>query len=142
MAVTLYRQVGKGKARRYQKVNLGRGRRPANLAGPYFLRYSLADGTRPWEPVGNDLDAAIEAQKRKQAYFEALDANVPVVQDQDEAGRTKITDAVFLWCAELQLFQGKDQQGKERKDTAGLQLPPRILPRLHCPAEPAVLRPN
>ena len=55
MAVTLYRQVGKGKARRYQKVNLGRGRRPTNLAGPYFLRYSLADGTRPWEPVGDDL---------------------------------------------------------------------------------------
>ena len=25
MAVTLYRQVGKGKDRRYQKVNLGRG---------------------------------------------------------------------------------------------------------------------
>src|SRR4029077_13606485 len=45
MAVTLYRQVGKGKARRYQKVNLGRGRRPTNLTGPYFLRYSLADGT-------------------------------------------------------------------------------------------------
>jgi hypothetical protein len=38
MAVTLYRQVGKGKARRYQKVNLGRGRRPADLTGPYFLR--------------------------------------------------------------------------------------------------------
>jgi hypothetical protein len=81
MAVTLYRQVGKGKARRYQKVNLGRGRRPTNLAGPYFLRYSLADGTRPWEPVGDDLDAAIDAQKRKQAYFEALDANVPVIQE-------------------------------------------------------------
>jgi hypothetical protein len=30
MAVTLYRQVGKGKARRYQKVNLGRGRRPSD----------------------------------------------------------------------------------------------------------------
>jgi hypothetical protein len=43
MAVTLYRQVGKGKARRYQKINLGRGRRPADLTGPYFLRYSLAD---------------------------------------------------------------------------------------------------
>jgi hypothetical protein len=39
MAVTLYRQVGKGKARCYQKVNLGRGRRPADLTGPYFLRY-------------------------------------------------------------------------------------------------------
>lgn len=89
IAVTLYRQVGKGKARRYQKVNLGRGRRPTNLAGPYFIRYSLADSTRPWEPVGDDLDAAIEAQKRKRAYFEALDANVPVVRDQDETGRTK-----------------------------------------------------
>jgi len=115
MAVTLYRQVGKGKARRYQKVNLGRGRRPADLTGPYFLRYLLADGTRPWEAVGGDLDAAIDAQKRKDAYFEALDANVPVVQDQDESGRTKITDAVFQWFAELQLFQGKDQQGKSEK---------------------------
>jgi len=44
------------------------GPRPADLTGPYFLRYSLADGTRPWKPVGDDLDAAIDAQKRKQAY--------------------------------------------------------------------------
>jgi hypothetical protein len=58
MAVTLYRQVGKGKARRYQKVNLGRGHRPADLAGPYFLRYSVADGTRPWELVGGYLACA------------------------------------------------------------------------------------
>ena len=51
MAVTLYRQVGKGKARRYQKVNLGRGRRPADLTGPYFLRTrwltALAHGNTP-----------------------------------------------------------------------------------------------
>jgi hypothetical protein len=53
MAVTLYRQVGKGKTRRSQKVNLGRGRRPADLTGPYFLRYSHANGTRPWESVGD-----------------------------------------------------------------------------------------
>jgi hypothetical protein len=46
MAVTLYRQVGKGKSRRYQKVNLGRGRRPADLTGPYFLRFSLGDHCR------------------------------------------------------------------------------------------------
>src|SRR5246127_728662 len=32
-----------------------------------------------------------------------------------ESGRTKITDAVFQWFAELQLFQGKDQQGKTEK---------------------------
>ena len=49
MPVTLYRQVGKGNARRYQKVNLGRGPRPTDLTGPYFLPYSLADGTRPWD---------------------------------------------------------------------------------------------
>ena len=83
------------------------GRRPADLTGPYFLRYSLADGTRPWEPVDDDLDSAIDAQKRKQAYFEALDASVPVIQDQDESGRTKITDAVFQWFAEPQRFQAK-----------------------------------
>src|SRR5215470_15925331 len=46
---------------------------------------------------------------------EALEANVPVVQDPDDAGRTKITDAVYQWFAELQLFQGKDQQGKSEK---------------------------
>jgi len=115
MAVTLYRQVGKGKARRYQKVNLGRGRRPADLTGPYFLRYSLADGTRPWEHVGDDLDEAIAARERKQAYFDALDANVPVIQDQYDAARTKNTDAVYQWFAELELFQGKDQQGKSEK---------------------------
>jgi hypothetical protein len=59
MAVTLYRQVGKGKDRRYRKVNVGRGRRRSDLTGPYFLRYSLADGTRPWEHVGDDVDEAI-----------------------------------------------------------------------------------
>src|SRR6202007_454177 len=115
MAVTLYRQVGKGRARRHQKVIRGVRPPPAVPTGPYFLRYSLADGTRPWEAVGDDLDSAIDAQKRKQAYFEALDANVPVIQNQDETGRTKITDAVYQWFAELQLFQGKDQQGKSEK---------------------------
>jgi hypothetical protein len=51
--------------------------------------------------VGDDLDDAIDARERKQVYFEALDANLPVVQDQDDAGRTKITDAVYQWFAEL-----------------------------------------
>jgi hypothetical protein len=32
-------------------------------AGPYFLRYSLADGNRPWEHVGNDLDEAIASRR-------------------------------------------------------------------------------
>jgi len=77
MAVTLYRQLGKGNARRYQKVNLGRGRRPADLTGPYFLRCSLADSTRPWEHVGDDVDVAIAARECKQAYLDALNATYP-----------------------------------------------------------------
>jgi integrase len=115
MAVTLYRQVGKGKSRRYKKVSLGAGRRPAALEGPYFLRYSLADGTRPWEPAGNDLEAAIDAQKQKQAYFTALRANVPVVQNEQNASRLKVTDAVYRWFSELQILKGKDQHGKSEK---------------------------
>jgi len=115
MAVTLYRQVGKGKGRRYQKVMWVRVAAPPISPGLYFLRYSLADGTRPCEHVGDELDEAIAARERKQAYFDALDANVPVIQEQGDAGRTKITDAVYQWFAELQLFQGKDQQGKSEK---------------------------
>ncbi|HXP41694.1 MAG TPA: hypothetical protein VN833_15670 [Candidatus Acidoferrales bacterium] len=65
--------------------------------------------------MGDDRDSAVDSQKRKQAYFEALDANVPVIQNQDETGRTKITAAVYQWFAELQLFQGKDQLGKSEK---------------------------
>ncbi len=114
MAVTLYRQIGKGKARRYKRVDLGSGRRPSDLNGPYFLRYSLPNGTRPWEPVGDDLDAAIQARSDKQAYVSALKANVPVVVKQ-ESTRTKITDAVFHWLAELEIFRGKDQQGTSDK---------------------------
>ena len=64
MAVTLYRQVSKDKSRRYKKVNLGKGRRPSDLTGPYFLRYSLADGTRPWEnpPLVNHVRRVDEAR--------------------------------------------------------------------------------
>jgi hypothetical protein len=44
MAVILYRQVGKGKTRRYQR-SISDEAPPADLTGPYFLRYSLADDT-------------------------------------------------------------------------------------------------
>jgi hypothetical protein len=96
MALTLYRQVGKGKARRYQEVNLGRGRRPADLTVPTFC------GIRsPTAPVpGTGWRRPRRGKRRadtQAASFEARDLNVPVVQDQDEAGRTKITDAVYQW---------------------------------------------
>ena len=104
MAVILYRQVGKGKARRYQRVNLGPGRPPTNLAGPYFLRYSLANGTRPWEPVGNDLDTAIDAQKRKQAYLGVrLPLPAPFVKAAPDAGFSQLALRTFtsLNCSNM-----------------------------------------
>ena len=115
MAVTLYRQVGKGKSRRYQKVNLGKGRRPADLTGPYFLRYSLADGSRPWEHVGDDLDEAIAARERKQAYFEALDADVPVVHDQDESGGTKSLTRSISGSPSFTSFRAKTNKARARR---------------------------
>ena len=51
MAVTLYRQVGKGKARRYQKVNLGRGRRRSISPVP------TSCGTRSLAPVRGNTSA-------------------------------------------------------------------------------------
>jgi hypothetical protein len=111
MAVTLYRQVGKGKARRYQKVNLGRGRCPADLTGPHFLRYSLADGTRPWEHVGDDLDEAIAARERKQAYFEALDANVSVNTFRIRLGHESLD-------VTLAYLKGKDAESEEAQEHA------------------------
>ena len=62
MAVTRYRQIGKGKSRRYKKVNLGKGRRPADLTGPTSCGTRSLTGTRPWEHVGDDLDEVIAAR--------------------------------------------------------------------------------
>src|SRR5947209_14438224 len=52
------------------------------------------------------------------------------------------TDAVYQWFAELQLFQGKDQQGKSEKTLRAYKLPAGILSRLHSAAEPALPRPD
>ena len=58
MAVTLYRQVGKGKARRYQKVNLGRGRRPAEdrfIPIPAKFAWKIKDRMRERNDQPHDM---------------------------------------------------------------------------------------
>jgi hypothetical protein len=115
MIVTLYRQVGKDKNCRCKQGQPRTRRHPADLAGPYFLRFSLEDGTRPWELVGADFDAAVKAQKRKQEYFRALRANVLVLQEQQDTTRLKITDPIYQWLSELQTLKVKDPQGKSGK---------------------------
>ena len=67
-------------------------------------------GTRGRRPrLGSRLP---EAQA---GIFRSSGCQRPVIQNQDETGRTKITAAVYQWFAELQLFQGKDQLGKSEK---------------------------
>lgn len=70
--VTLYRRVkhinelGKSTWKNIL-VNLGRGRRPAEMSGPFYLRYFAPDlNRRVWEHVGDDLAEAI-AQREKKA---------------------------------------------------------------------------
>jgi hypothetical protein len=139
MAVTVYRQVGKGKARRYQKVNLGRGRRPTDLTGPYFLRYSLADGTRPWEAVGDDLDAAIDARSASRRISKLwMPMSRSFRTKTKPVGRKSRTPSIS-GSLSFNFFRAKTNR-QERKDTASVQLPSRILPGLYRPAEPAVPR--
>jgi integrase len=74
----------------------------------------------PTAPVhGSPLATTSMRQSRRRSASRRISKlstqTSPVVQDQDESGRTKITDAVYQWFAELQLFQGKDQQGKSDK---------------------------
>lgn len=58
--VTVYRQVKVNTSRRYVRVNLGRGRRPADLSGPYYLRYFCPTrDKRVWEHAGDDLTEAM-----------------------------------------------------------------------------------
>ena len=115
MAVTLCRPVGKGKDRRYQKVNLGRGRRPADLTGPYFLRYSLADGTRPWDYVGDDLDEAIAARERKQTYFEALDETCPLFRCRTTPVEQKSLMLSISGSLSFNSFKAKTSRGRARR---------------------------
>ena len=55
----------------------------------------LADGTRAVRTDSATTWMMQSPPARKQAYFDALDAGVQVVQNEDDAGRTKITDALY-----------------------------------------------
>jgi integrase/recombinase XerD len=47
---------------RYKRVNIGRGRRPAGLEGPFFTRIKKADAKwQSWVSLGDTIDEALEA---------------------------------------------------------------------------------
>ena len=87
MAVTLYRQVGKGKARRYQKVNLGRGRRPSSVLRELIVRMARenparclvarrgdACRTRNGSPSSSNLNVGAFVSRAKERLRNSLNA--------------------------------------------------------------------
>ncbi|HKM90300.1 MAG TPA: tyrosine-type recombinase/integrase [Candidatus Acidoferrales bacterium] len=95
--VSLYRRMKKaGKGYRYIRINLGPGRRPTELAPPFYLRFTAQDGSQPWNPVSGPLEAAIAARDKFQAMLEAKarGVTVPELDAENNANRTLITEAV------------------------------------------------
>ncbi len=109
MAVTVYRQVKVANgSRRYVRINLGRGRRPADLSGPYYLRYFCTSwDRRVWEHAGDDLTEAIRLSGEKERLLQAKAAGVPVVESNKDDGRLRIDAAVEEYFSNL-AAQGKD----------------------------------
>jgi integrase len=74
---------------RYIRVNIGPGRRPADLGGPFYLRVTI-DGREQWVSVGDTLDIAREEAKKYQATLEAEANGLVVENDSANRLRTKI----------------------------------------------------
>ena len=93
--VGLYREKKEGGKRKgYAKVNLGRGRRPGDLSGPFYLRYFCSErNRRVWEQVGHDLVTAIASRDHKENVLTARAAGVAVSEPGDDE-RLKIDDAI------------------------------------------------
>jgi hypothetical protein len=64
MQVSIYtRRKNEAGRWRYERVSIGPGRRPANLKGPFYPRYTAEDGSQPFKviPDCETLDDAIKA---------------------------------------------------------------------------------
>jgi integrase/recombinase XerD len=76
----------------YRRVKTGRGRRPADLHGPFFLRHGTPDGKRSWAAGGDTLEAATDAAERLQHALVAQSKGLTVTElDKiSNVGRTPI----------------------------------------------------
>ena len=95
--VSLYRRVKKGRKNyRYVRVHLGRGRRPADLQPPYYLRHTTEDGSQPWTFASGSLEEAIAARDKFQAMLEAKakGVTVPELDAEENTNRILLSDAV------------------------------------------------
>lgn len=78
--------------------------------GSYFLRHAGHEGKRVWEPVGNEPQLALVAQRKREKAIDAQAAGVQVVDDTPAAPVTKgtsIADAVAEYLAEVKEAKSK-----------------------------------
>ena len=113
--MTVYRREKvDGKGWRYVRVNLGRGRRPAD-SPPYYLRFTI-DGKRRWSDPFPTLKAAEQAAKTLPDVLEATSKNITLgeLAEQRNSQRTPIRVAVDTYL--------EQKKGKAPKTRAQYRL--------------------
>jgi len=88
---------------RYVRVNTGRGRRPNDLAGPYYLRVTI-DGRSQWLPAGDTLGNARQEADKREATLEAQASGLAV---EDETNHRLI--------AKVEAFNAETKANKAHK---------------------------
>src|SRR5258706_4515285 len=82
---------------RYIHVNIGRGRRPVDLAGPFFVRLKR-NGRTQWTPAGETLEEARKEVAKQEAAQQVRELAVRggLVIEDGAANRLKTKIAEFL----------------------------------------------
>lgn len=96
MRVSIYTRHRNSAGRwRYNRVNIGPGRRPSNLAGPYYLRYT-ENGKQRYKLRGDKLDEAIEAAEglSHMLLAKSMGLTVPELDVMTDANRGTIKAAI------------------------------------------------
>jgi integrase/recombinase XerD len=94
MAAIYRRERVEGKGWRYVRVNLGRGRRPAEMP-PYYVRFTVG-GKRNWSDPYDTLKDALDAAQTLPDVIEAASKNITLdeLTEQRNANRVPIRVAV------------------------------------------------
>jgi integrase len=87
---------------RYRSLNVGRGRRPASLQGPFFTRYRKSGAKwQSWVPLDADtLDEAIKAADNLETGLDARAEGFSVPEIDDLTHANRISSKVVAFCDE------------------------------------------
>jgi integrase len=114
-------KIGRGKWQadpngtwRYVAVNLGRGRRPDNLQGPFYTRI-LGPGKKDplkkvqsWQLLdGDTLDAAIKSAGTIESALDAKAKGLTVEEADNVDGTNRLSTKIAEFCAEIEAIKAK-----------------------------------